>query len=141
MTISRKIFVGNLNYTTTADALRTWLEPAGEITDIHVPLDRETQRPRGFAFVEFAEEAMANKAIESLDGQELEGRALRLSLAREREARGPRRPPSGARPGYRPPGSPPEDEAFATFRGGDNKPKEGRPKGSRRGLRGRKRSL
>lgn len=85
-----------------------------------LPLDRTTGRPRGFAFVEFESEEEAARAIETLDGKELTGRQLKVSEARERV---PRLPSMG--------GPPPFDPRRRPFKS----------KGSRRGIRARKRSL
>lgn len=143
--ISSKIFVGNLDFGTTDQELRELFGEIGEVVDVHIPKDRETGRPRGFAFVRFAEEEHAAQAVEKIHGREVAGRALRLDIAedRPREQR-PRRdfgPPrdrgvddrvSYDRGGY-------DDRGGFDNRGGFDKPK--RPKGSRRGLRGKKRSL
>ncbi len=128
--ISAKIFVGNLNYQTTQNELREFLKEAGEIVDVYLPSDRATGRPRGFAFVEFSSEDEAATAIEKFNGQELGGRPLRLDTAEDRPRRAPSAPSGGFQdsPGW----------------GGDSPGGRGRPskpKGSRRGLRGRKRSL
>jgi RNA recognition motif-containing protein len=103
--------------------------------------DRETGRPRGFAFVEFASEAEAAEAIKRFDGQEVDGRKLRVNTAEDR----PRRPEGGFRfgpPRVDSPNTSPAPNPWSGFAaegyGG------GRPfknKGSRRGLRARKRSL
>ncbi|HUF78986.1 MAG TPA: hypothetical protein VMR44_08725, partial [Thermoanaerobaculia bacterium] len=98
---------------------------AGEIQDIFIPSDRETGRPRGFAFVEFATEEGAARAIELFDGHELSGRALRVNAAEDR----PRRPGP-----FVPSDGPPFERGRGGFGGG-------RPKGSRRNLRAKKRSL
>lgn len=87
-----------------------------------MPYDRLTGRPRGFAFVEFAEEAAAAEAIERFDGHAFHGRNLRVSQAEERQRRSPN---YGGEPGARPRGP----------RGGS------KPKGSRRNLRAKKRGF
>jgi RNA recognition motif-containing protein len=84
-----KLYVGNLNYSTTEAALREAFGADGrEVTSVSLIMDRETGRPRGFAFVEMATDEFAKQALAQLDGQELEGRTLRINEAREREARG-----------------------------------------------------
>jgi RNA recognition motif-containing protein len=96
-----RLFVGNLPYQATEDDLRTHFAQVGNPTQIVRPLDRETGRARGFAFVEYAERAAAEEAIKKFDGQLFMGRPLAVSEARAREAGGPPRPGgfSGPRPG------------------------------------------
>lgn len=93
---SVRLFVGNLPYQATEDDLRTHFAQVGEPTQIVRPLDRETGRARGFAFVEYADRAAAEEAIKRFDGQLFMGRPLAVSEARAREDRGPA---SGPRPG------------------------------------------
>jgi RNA recognition motif-containing protein len=104
--VGTKLYVGNLNYNTTEDALREAFGANGrEVASVSIIMDRETGRPRGFAFVEMATAEFAQQALQELDGRELDGRMLRINEAREREARGPRPgggyggAPGGARPG------------------------------------------
>jgi RNA recognition motif-containing protein len=85
----KKLFVGNLPYTAGDDELRSFFEGAGEVLSANVITDRETNRPRGFGFVEM-EDADAMKAIESLNGAEMDGREIVVNEARPREER-PRR--------------------------------------------------
>ena len=84
-----RLFVGNLPYQATEDDLRTHFGQVGQPTQIVRPLDRETGRARGFAFVEFADRAVAEEAIKKFDGQLFMGRPLAVSEARAREDRGP----------------------------------------------------
>jgi cold-inducible RNA-binding protein len=91
-----RLFVGNLPYQATEDDLRTHFSQVGQPTQIVRPLDRETGRARGFAFVEYAERSVAEDAIKKFDGQLFMGRPLAVSEARAREDRGPGGPP---RPG------------------------------------------
>jgi RNA recognition motif-containing protein len=99
------LFVGNLPYQATEDDLRTHFSQVGQPTQIVRPLDRETGRARGFAFVEFADRAVAEDAIKKFDGQLFMGRPLAVSEARAREERGPGGPPrSGGYGGPRPGG-------------------------------------
>lgn len=128
--MASKIFVGNLNFSTTRDALEEFLAPAGTITDIHLPNDRQTGRPRGFAFVEFENDDDAMGAIAMFNGQELDGRRLRINEAEDR-------PPRSF--GAVPEGGFDDGDGGAFHRGGKGRPS--RPKGSRRNLRGKKRSL
>jgi len=90
------LFVGNLPYQATEEDLRTHFSQVGQPTQIVRPLDRETGRARGFAFVEYAERTAAEEAIKKFDGQLFMGRPLAVSEARAREDRGPGGPP---RPG------------------------------------------
>lgn len=85
-----KLFVGGIPYRATEDELREFFSPAGEVVSVYLPLERETQRPRGFAFVEMADQAMADKAITMFDGADMGGRKIAVSLARPMEDRGPR---------------------------------------------------
>jgi len=99
-----RLFVGNLPYQATEDDLRTHFSQVGQPTQIVRPLDRETGRARGFAFIEYAERAVAEEAIKKFDGQLFMGRPLAVSEARAREDRGPGGPPrpggyGGPRPG------------------------------------------
>jgi RNA recognition motif-containing protein len=90
-----KLYVGNLNYNTTEEALREAFSANGrEVASVSIIMDRETGRSRGFAFVEMATAEGAQQALQELDGADLEGRTLRINEAREREARGAR--PFGA---------------------------------------------
>jgi RNA recognition motif-containing protein len=100
--MGRKLYVGNLNFNTTAETLRAAFEADGrQVADVAIITDRETGRPRGFAFVEMGSDADAESAIAALDGQELEGRTLRVN---EAQARGPggggRGPGGGGGGGY-----------------------------------------
>lgn len=85
--MSKRLFVGNLSYDTTEEALQEAFSPYG-VSDVHVALDRMTSRPRGFAFVT-VEDDQAAAAIAAWDGKELGGRALTVNEARPREERGP----------------------------------------------------
>jgi cold-inducible RNA-binding protein len=80
-----KLFVGNLNFKTTEDTLRDAFSAGGrKVMSVAIPNDRETGRPRGFAFVEMGSEADAQSAIQDMDGTELDGRPLRVNIAQER---------------------------------------------------------
>ena len=129
-----KVFVGNMSFDTTREELQELFAQAGEVTEVVVPTDRMSGRPRGFAFVSFASDEHAAAAIQTLDGKELGGRNLRVN---EASTERPMRPGGGGgrfqppvrsrwRRWWWPPGGP----------GGGN-----RPKGSRRNVRARKRSI
>jgi cold-inducible RNA-binding protein len=93
-TNNKKLFVGNLPFSATEDQLRDSFGQFGEIVDCKLISDRMTGRSKGFAFVEFSEESMAQAAIESMNGKDMGGRALVVNVARPpapREDRGPRR--------------------------------------------------
>ncbi len=83
-----KLYVGNLPFSATEDEIRALFEEFGGTVDLHIPLDRETGRPRGFAFVTLNSKEQGEAAIGSLDGQDMGGRALRISEAQERAPRG-----------------------------------------------------
>ena len=102
-----RLFVGNLSYATTEADLRTHFGAVAPPSQVVLPVDRETGRPRGFAFVEFQDRADAERAIQQFNGQIFNGRPLAVSEARAREDRGPGGLPSGTRPGFgaRPPSS------------------------------------
>jgi len=82
-----RIYVGNLSYDTTREDLEQAFGEHGQVTDVHVPMDRETGRPRGFAFVEMTDDAAAQAAIDAFNGAELGGRTLTVNKARERTER------------------------------------------------------
>ena len=86
----KTIYVGNLPFTTTEDAVQELFGQYGPVTSVKLISDRETGRPRGFGFVEM-EQAAAEAAISALDGNEFGGRTLRVNEARERRPRPPRR--------------------------------------------------
>jgi RNA recognition motif-containing protein len=98
-----RLFVGNLSYATSEADLRAYFATVAPPSQVVLPVDRETGRPRGFAFVEFADRAHAEDAIQRFNGQVFNGRPLAVSEARAREDRGPGGPrpggPIGPRPG------------------------------------------
>ena len=85
--MSNRLYVGNLPFHATQDLLTQRFIACGEVNEVTVMLDRETGRSRGFAFVEMATQAAADKAIAELDGKDFEGRPLRVSIAEERRSR------------------------------------------------------
>jgi RNA recognition motif-containing protein len=91
------IYVGNLSYQVTEEDLKRAFAEYGTVGRVQLPTDRETGRPRGFAFVEMESEADEAKAIESLDGAEWMGRDLRVNKAKPKEDRGSSRGGSGDR--------------------------------------------
>lgn len=84
----KNVFVGNMNFQTTESELRALFEPFGQVTRVHIAMDRETGRARGFAFVEMPNDAEATKAMSGLDGKEVGGRALKVNEARPKAAGG-----------------------------------------------------
>ncbi|HYX23383.1 MAG TPA: RNA-binding protein [Thermoanaerobaculia bacterium] len=169
--MGKKLFVGNLNFKTTDDDLRTLFGQAGTIESATVMMDRATGRSRGFGFVEMSSDEEAEKAVKEFNGYEFQGRALNVNEARERTPGGPRGggyggggggygggggPRGGGygggdRGGYGGGGGPRGDFNFAPsggddssgFGGGFNRGnfKPRKEGGSRRGLRAKKRSL
>jgi RNA recognition motif-containing protein len=86
--VAVRLFVGNMPYGATEADLRAHFSGVGEPAQIVIPVDRETGRPRGFAFVEFAERSVAEEAINRFNQQPFMGRSLSVSEARPREAGG-----------------------------------------------------
>jgi RNA recognition motif-containing protein len=82
-----RLFVGNLPYSATEAALREHFSAIGPLSYIYLPIDRDSGKPRGFAFVEFSERAQAEEAIRKLNNQLFMGRPLAVNEAREREDR------------------------------------------------------
>jgi len=82
-----KLYVGNLNFRTTQESLEGLFSNYGEVQEVAIITDRETGRPRGFAFVTMDDEG-GKQAVEALNGQEFEGRTLNINEARPREPRG-----------------------------------------------------
>jgi len=86
--LGKKLYVGNLPFSTTETELRQLFEKHGSVESVAVIMDRETGRPRGFAFVEMSDSNGAAAAMQSLDGRDFGGRALRVNEANERPAGG-----------------------------------------------------
>jgi RNA recognition motif-containing protein len=84
----KNIFVGNLSFGATEDAVRSMFEAYGTVDRVSVVTDRETGRARGFGFVEMSVNDEAERAIAALNGRELDGRALNINEARPKEDRG-----------------------------------------------------
>lgn len=87
--MSQKLYIGNLPFTTTEDELRSLFQRHGSVDSVAVIMDRETGRPRGFAFVEMSEPSSAQDAIRALDGTALGGRNIKVNEAQSR-GNGPR---------------------------------------------------
>lgn len=85
--MSRKIYLGNLNYATIEQSLRELLGRYGELRSVELGVDPLNGAPRGFAFAEFTDESAAEAAIEALNGADFEGRKLRVNAAQERAPR------------------------------------------------------
>lgn len=125
-----RLFVGNLSYSTTEADLRTYFGAVAPPSQVVLPVDRETGRPRGFAFVEFLDRSHAETAIQRFNGQMMNGRPLAVSEARAREDRGPGGGPGGGFGGPRPGG-------FSGPRpGGFSGPRPGGPGGPGGGFSG-----
>lgn len=105
-----KLYVGNLSYNTSEESLRDAFGADGrEVVSVAIINDRDTGRPKGFAFVEMGSDSDARAAMEAWDGQELDGRPLRVNEAQERPPRrnfggGPGGPPGGGGRGFDRPG-------------------------------------
>ena len=81
-----KLYIGNLSYDTAEAELREFLAQYEPIVDLHMPIDRETGRPRGFAFVTLSSRELGEAAVAQLDGADLGGRNLRVREAEERRS-------------------------------------------------------
>ena len=106
--MSSRLYVGNLSYDTDTESLRQAFSSSGEVTDAHVVTDRESGRSRGFGFVTMAADDQAKKAIETMNGSMLDGRAIRVNEAEER-------PRGGGGGGF---GGPRSDRGFGGGGGG-----------------------
>jgi RNA recognition motif-containing protein len=80
--MTKKCYVGNMNYDTTEDTLRTHFAGVGEVESVNIITDRRSGRPKGFGFVEMATEEEAQAAISQLNGTTLDGRQIRVAEAR-----------------------------------------------------------
>lgn len=89
--MAKKLFVGNLSWGVDRDSLYRSFEGYGEIEDARVITDRDTGRSRGFGFVTFVDDGAADRAMEEMNGKDVDGRPLRVNEAQERQDRGPRR--------------------------------------------------
>lgn len=82
--MGKRLYVGNLSYNASEPDLREVFTEVGPVTEVKVVLDRDTGRPRGFAFVEMANDQDATKAIETLNGRDVMGRLINVSEAHSR---------------------------------------------------------
>jgi cold-inducible RNA-binding protein len=97
MAMAKKLFVGGLSWNTTESGLREAFERFGELDEVTIITDRETGRSRGFGFVTFIEDGAATRAVEELDGTELDGRRITVNEARSKGGRGDKRGGGGRR--------------------------------------------
>jgi RNA recognition motif-containing protein len=132
------LFIGNLPYSASEADLRQHLSSVGEPTQVVLPVDRETGRPRGFAFVDYADRAVAEAAIKQFDQQPFKGRPLAVSEARPREERPAGAPRPGGYGGPRPGGPSPGGFSGPRPGGGGFAP---RPGGDTGGPGGRNRNF
>ncbi len=86
--MSKKLYVGNIPFSTTEDELRDLFQQHGGVSSVNVITDRETGRPRGFAFVEMEDASAAETAMRALDGSDMGGRSLRVNEAQDRRGGG-----------------------------------------------------
>ena len=86
--MGKRIYCGNLSFQATEDDIRALFAAHGEVTDVHIVMDRESGRSRGFAFVEMATDAQAKAAIQALDGFSHQDRNLKVNEVQPREERG-----------------------------------------------------
>ena len=93
------IYVSNLSFAVVDEDLRSYFAEYGEVTSAKVIMDKYTNRSKGFGFVEMSDDASANKAIAELDGATVDGRTIRVSVAKPREER-PARSNNTQRPAY-----------------------------------------
>jgi RNA recognition motif-containing protein len=95
--LTKKLYVGNLPFSITEDELRTAFERHGSVSSVNVIMDRDTGRPRGFAFVEMDDASEADAAMRALDESDLGGRTLRVNEAQDRRSGGGGRGSGGGR--------------------------------------------
>ena len=87
---SAKLYVGNLSYDTSEASIRTAFEAHGEVASVNLITDRDSGRPKGFGFVEMGSAEEAQKAKAALDGTQMDGRALKVDVAKEQAPKAPR---------------------------------------------------
>ncbi len=85
--MQNKLYVGNLSYDTTEDGLNQHFSQAGTVTSVAIIKDKFSGRSKGFGFVEMGSDEEAQKGIEMFDGQDLDGRSVKVNVARPREER------------------------------------------------------
>jgi RNA recognition motif-containing protein len=98
--MQNRLFVGNLPFSASDDAIRELFSAHGEVAKVTVVTDRDTGRPRGFAFVEMTSDADAARAVRECDGTDFGGRGLRVNIAEPRSAAGGNRGSQGRRDRY-----------------------------------------
>lgn len=106
-TMPARLFVGNLSYDVTESDLKDFFSAVGPLSNVIIPVDRDTGKPRGFAFIEFSDQAQAEEASRRLNNQPLKGRSVTINEARARESRsgpggGPRPAGAAGDPGFTP---------------------------------------
>lgn len=84
----KNIYVGNLSYTTSEDTVRSLFEAHGTVDNVSIVRDRDSGQPKGFGFVEMANDGEANQAMAALNGRDVDGRTLNVNEARPRAERG-----------------------------------------------------
>ncbi len=100
--MSKKLFIGGLSWNTNDDGLRQAFESFGELEEVKVIFDRQTNRSRGFGFVTYQNDADAQTAIEEMNGKELDGRAINVDVAQDKPRRNDRGGGGGGGGGGRP---------------------------------------
>ena len=85
--MSRKIYVGNLSYSTTEETLRNQFSQFGEVETVTIIMDKITNRSKGFGFVEMTDDEAARDAISTLNQKDIDGRKVRVNEAEERKSR------------------------------------------------------
>ncbi|MBN1374012.1 RNA-binding protein [Candidatus Dojkabacteria bacterium] len=85
--MKNRLFIGSLAWGTTEDSLKAFFEEVGEVVDVKIITDKFSGRSKGFGFVTMATDELAEKAVAELDGKELDGRAIKVALAKPREDR------------------------------------------------------
>lgn len=85
--MSKKIYVGNLSYSTTEETLRNQFSQFGEVESVSIIMDKMTGKSKGFGFVEMSDDAAAGNAISTLNQKEIDGRRVRVNEAEERKSR------------------------------------------------------
>ena len=99
--MATKLFVGKLSFDTTNDTLQALFAQYGKVVSAQIIMDRDTNRSKGFGFVEMEDQAAAQAAIDALDGKEFEGRSIAVTVAKPREDR-PREGGNNFRGGFQP---------------------------------------
>ena len=87
---SAKLYVGNLSYETSEESIKTAFGAHGEVASVNLITDRDSGRPKGFGFVEMGSAEEAQKAKAALDGTQMDGRAIKVDVAKEMTPRAPR---------------------------------------------------